>query len=219
MSSSLSIRRFRSRRAIVGIVLVTMGFLFLSGLGGCAPAQLSPQVARSMVDLRQDLTLGKTKIESAASILTDLMKNPRGNTARQIELYQKEMACLEEIAQRVRDTHTRMEVKSDEYFQTWEKELGQIQNKDIAAAGAQRKQASLKAMETVRDKLDAAKGVFSPFISNLRDISRYLKNDETADAVTAVTPVIRKTLAQKQASIKSIDDVITAIDQVTKTSQ
>lgn len=191
----------------------------LVGLVGCAPAQLSPHVARTMVDLRQDLVLGKTKVDSTTATLTDLMKNPRLNTERQVSFYHKEMNDLEQVAQRVRDTHTAMQANSNEYFKKWEGELGQIQNKEIAAAGAGRREASMKAVETVREKLDDAKDALAPFMSNLRDISRYFKQDQTAEAVTAIKPVIQKTLNQKQTAVKKVDEVIAEIDRVTKSVQ
>jgi hypothetical protein len=204
-----------------GRLLVLAGLLstILAGLAGCAPAQLSPHVARKMVDLRQDLVLGKTKIESTTATLSDLVKNPRLNTERQVDFYQKEMSGLEEVAQRVRDTHMQMQANSDQYFKQWEGELGQIQNKEIAAAGAGRREASMKAVETVRAKLDEAKEALSPFMSNLRDISRYFKQDQTAEAVVAVKPVIQKTLAQKQTAFRKLDEVIAEIDRITKTVQ
>jgi hypothetical protein len=196
-----------------------MAAAVLAALVGCAPAQLSPHVARTMVDLRQDLVLGKTKVDSTTATLTDLMKNPRLNTERQVSFYQKEMSDLEQVAQRVRDTHTAMQANSDDYFKKWEGELGQIQNKEIAAAGAGRKEASMKAVETVRAKLDDAKEALSPFMSNLRDISRYFKQDQTAEAVTAIKPVIQKTLNQKQTALKKVDEVIAEIDRITKSVQ
>lgn len=201
------------------LLLAVLSGIALAGLVGCAPAQLSPHVARTMVDLRQDLVLGKTKVESTTATLTDLMKNPRLNTERQISFYQKEMSDLEQVAQRVRDTHTAMQANSSEYFKKWEGELGQIQNKEIAAAGAGRREASMKAVETVREKLDDAKEALAPFMSNLRDISRYLKQDQTAEAVTAIKPVIQKTLNQKQTALQKVDAVIAEIDRITRSVQ
>ena len=203
-------------RAPLQLGLVTA---VLAVLMGCAPTQLSPHVARTMVDLRQDLVLGKTKIDSTTATLTDLMKNPRLNTERQVGFYQKEMSDLEQVAQRVRDTHTQMQANSNEYFKKWEGELGQIQSKEIAAAGAQRREASLKAVQTVRVKLDVAKDALSPFMSNLRDISRYFSQDQTAEAVVAIKSVIQKTLNQKQTAVKKVDEVIAEIDRITKSVQ
>jgi hypothetical protein len=169
-----------------------------------------------MVDLRQDLVLGKTKIESISTTLNDLMKSPRLNTERQVGFYLEEMERLEEISQRVRDTHTHMEANSDEYFSEWNKELGEIENRDIAAAGAERREASMKVVTRVRAKLDEAKEILAPFMSNLRDIGRYFKQDQTADAVVAIRPVIQKTLAQKEAAVRKLDEVISDIDQATR---
>jgi hypothetical protein len=213
-SGGCDVARVGGKSALAGLGLVA---LLLSGAAGCASTpQLSPHVARKMVDLRQDLVVGKTKIDSTTATLSDIMKNPRLNTERQIAFFQKEMGEMEQVAQRIRDTHTQMQAKSDQYLQEWDKELGQIQNKEIASAGAQRKEVSAKAVDGVRQKLEDAKQVLAPFMSNMRDISRYFKQDQTADAVAAVKPVIQKTLSQKQEALRQLDAVIAEIDRITK---
>ncbi len=219
MKAKGSARGRDAARAGVRSLLVFAGLaaLMLSGVVGCATPQLSPHVARKMVDLRQDLVLGKTKIDSTTTTLSDLTKNPRLNTERQVAFYQKEMSDLEEVAQRVRDTHTQMQANSNQYFQEWDKELGKIQNKEIASAGTQRMEASMKAVEAVRQKLEEAKETLAPFMSNLRDINRYFKQDQTADAVVAIRPVIQKTLSQKPAAVRKLDEVAAEIDRITKT--
>lgn len=219
MKDKVAARECDSAGASCGSLLAYLGLLalMLPVVVGCAAPQLSPQVARKMVDLRQDMVLGKTKIDSTTATLNDLMKNPRLNTERQVAFYQKEMTDLEGTAQRVRDTYTQMQTNSNKYFEEWNKELNQIQNKDIASAGTQRKEESVKAVETVRQKLDEAKEALAPFMSNLRDISRYFRQDQTAEAVVAIRPVIQKTLSQKQAALKKLDEVTAEIDKITKT--
>ena len=82
------------------IKLRILGALALSGLvsaSGCSmtKAQLPPQTATSLVDLRHALASGKVHIERTSSALRDLSGNPRSNTARQVQLVGKEMAELE----------------------------------------------------------------------------------------------------------------------------
>lgn len=72
-------------------------------------------------------------------------------------------------------------------------------------------------MDAVRQKLDDAKQALAPLMSNLRDISRYFKQDRTADAVAAIRPVIQKTLSQKQEAVRDLDEVAAEIDRITMT--
>lgn len=185
---------------------------------GCATtgAQLSPQTATSLVELRHALAGGKAQLERTSETLRDLVKNPRLNTERQIALFTEDMVRLENEAQRIRDINTDMQAKSEAYFETWRNELEGIENPKIAAAGRKRKKASLETMQAVRQKLDEAKETLSPFMSNLRDINRYLQQDQTVDGVTALTPIIEKTLKMEKNAIKQLDAVIAEVDNVTK---
>jgi hypothetical protein len=147
------------------------------------------------------------------------MDNPRSNTERQIELFASEMGELEAEAQRVSDINTRIQARSDQHFAEWEAELGKIQNPEIAARGQVREQQSRATLEAIRDSLDRADEVVSPYIQNLRDMKRFLVADSTSEGVVALTPVMRKTLQLEARAMKMLDEVIAHIDKVTQSVQ
>ncbi len=187
---------------------------------GCAPrVELTPQVATSLVDLRHEMAAGKAQIESVTASLADLAKNPRLNTGRQIQLLHQEMVTLEDRVSRVREINTRVQAQSDEYFRAWSGELKDIKNPDVAAAGSERQARSREVLEAIRAKLEEVKQSVSPFMSDLRDIDRYLQRDQTAQATEALVPVIKKTLGNKESAMRKIDEMIAAIDRATSSVQ
>jgi hypothetical protein len=201
--------------------LTVVGTLLISSLifaSGCATtrAQLSPQTATSLVDLRHALSSGKIHLERTSQALRDLVDNPRSNTQRQIDLFIDEMADLEVEAQRIRDINTRMQARAAEHIEAWDKEVAGIENPEIARAAKSRQEETHATMEAIRAKLDDAKEVLSPYMSNLRDTERYLRQDQTVDGVLSLTPIIRKTLSMQSRAMRQLDGIIAHIDDVTR---
>jgi chromosome segregation ATPase len=184
---------------------------------GCSQAQLDPGVARSMVQLRRDLSNTKAQLGRTAETLRDIERNPRANTEAQVGFYKEEMDRLRKAIEDLRDVHMQMETKSEEYFKAWATEMAQLKDTQLVDAARQRKEASERAVVAVRAKLEELKTAGSPMMSALRDLERYLQSDRTADAAQAALPTIRKTLAMKEPVVAKFDVAIRQIDEVTRT--
>jgi hypothetical protein len=202
---------------VIRIDRLLLAGLLLVAATGCASQQLDPRVARSMVDLRRDLSGAKAQLERTTSTLADIAKNPRLNTDQQVQFFDEEMEKLETSVQHVRDVATQMDTNTERYFNAWNKEMGELHDPQLASAAKDRNAASRKAVETVQKRLDALKEDGAPMMSALRDLQRYFKNDRTGDAAHAAVPTIQKTLAQKNRVNTRIDEAIAEIDSVTKT--
>ncbi|MEW6535604.1 MAG: DUF2959 family protein [Candidatus Auribacterota bacterium] len=168
-----------------------------------------------MVNLRHSLANGKLYLERTSETLRDLVKNPRLNTQRQIDLFNQEMVELERVAQEVRDINLDMQTNTSNYFDSWNNEVAQIQNPEITAAGQKRIEESQKVMSEILVKMEQAKSNIGPYISDLRDIQRYLQKDQTADGVMALKPAIDKTLNRENVALQELNQIINAIDKIT----
>jgi len=196
------------------IIVLLMACVVL--MTGCASTvQLSPQSAKSMVELRHALVGGKTQLERTCETLRDLSKNPRLNTERQILFFKQELVKLENESLLIRDVSTMMHARNDQYFTTWSKEIKEIKSSDIAATSEERMKSSQLTVTTVRTKINNAKNILAPFMSNLRDINRYFNQDQTAEGVEALSSQIKQVLGEKPKAIKALDEVIKEIDKAT----
>jgi hypothetical protein len=183
---------------------------------GCVQAQLSPEVARSMVQLRRDLSNTSAQLERTTSTLADIARNPRLNTEQQVGFYREELVKLEQTNQVVRDVAMQMETNAEQYFKTWAADMGEVQDAQLAAAAKARSEASVEAVNAVKARLEEIKRVGAPLMSGLRDLDRYFKNDKTAEGAQAAVPTIKKTLALEGPVISKVDAAIAQIDQITK---
>lgn len=187
---------------------------------GCATkAQMAPETATGLVELRHALATGKLYMERTIEALEDLEQNPRSNTQQQIELFTREMASLDAEAARIRGIDSRIQSAAETHFSAWEKELKQVQNPDIAAAAEARHKKTRETLEGIRSKMHDASVVIRPLMSNLQDINRTLAQDKTAEAVQTMKEPIRETLKKKADAMKKLNEVIDYIDTVTHSVQ
>lgn len=187
---------------------------------GCAPkAQMAPETATGLVELRHALATGKICMERAIEALEDVSQSPRANTQIQIELFAREMAALDAEAARIRGIDNRIQAAAETHFAAWETEIKNVRNPKIAAVGEQRHKKTRETMEGIRSKMHDASIAVRPLMSNLQDINNYLAKDKTAEAVQGMRQSIEDTLKMKTNSINKIDAVIAYIDDVTRSVQ
>lgn len=198
-------------------VLTILSGIYLMSAVGCATQQLDPRVARSMVELRNDLSSTRAQLDRTMSTLSDIAKNPRLNTGQQVGFFVSEMDKLEESIQVVRDVATQMEADTEKYFTAWSAEMSKMQDQQLANAARDRNEASRRAVADVKGKLENLKEEAAPLMSALRDLQRYFKADTTADAAHSAVPTIEKAIAKKPAVNAKLDEAIAQIDSVTKT--
>lgn len=187
---------------------------------GCAPkAQMTPETATGLVELRHALATGKLYTERTLEALEDLSQNPRSNTQQQIDLFTREMAALDAEAVRIRGINERIQAAAEVHFATWEAEIKNVKNPDIAAAGEARHKKTRETLESIRNKMQDASQVTRQLLSNLQDINRYLKQDKTAEGVQSMNQSIRETLNMKTNAMNKMNEIIEYIDNVTRSVQ
>jgi len=197
-----------------GIIVLLLACAIL--MTGCASTgQLSPQAATSLVEVRHALAGGKAQLERTCETLRDLDKNPRLNTEQQITFFRQQLVKLEDESRKIRDVNTMMHARNDLYFTKWAKEIKSIKSSNIAEVSKERMERSQKTVTAVRMKMNEAEDILAPFMSNLRDINRYLKQDQTAEGVEALSSQIKQILSERPKAIKKLDEVITEIDKAT----
>jgi len=60
------------------------------------------------------------------------------------------------------------------------------------------------------------KGSYNAYLTNLKEIQRYLSNDLTPKGIEAITPVANKTVQDLDALKASLKPVISALDDIHK---
>jgi chorismate synthase len=114
---------------------------------------------------------------------------------------------LDLLSKDVQQSFESMSARSKQYFARWEKEAATIQNEDVRAQSAARKAEVSSALDNVKRLYAETQTTFRPFMSDLRDIQKYLGTDLTTGGVAAMRNTTTKATANAakvKESVKSL---------------
>jgi hypothetical protein len=186
----------------------------LALLAGCATTtEVPPQAVSQLLTLRNGLLDGRAQIQKTTGAARDLVEHPRQDVQAQVNAFRSQMSQLSKDALQAREVASSAQVRADEFFAGWDKQL-QTLSADMAQAGQQRRTESMASFGRLRESLTGVRTQFAPFMSELQEADRYLQNDATAAGVKVAAPTIQKALGREKDVLKSIDTLIGQIDAV-----
>src|SRR6185503_16298737 len=147
------------------------------------------------------IELGSTQLDATLAALKDLVKNPAPDLAPQFKAYTKSLAQLEATAEGVAELAASIETKSQEYFAQWDGQPAAVQNEDIRARSAERKEAISASFKKIQSEYAEVREEFKPMLSDLRDIRTVLSSDLTMDSLKAIEGTV-KDVAKESESVK-----------------
>ena len=98
-----------------------------------------------------------------------------------------------------------------------EKELAEVRNETIRNLAVTRKAKLKDAFNTIAKVAEPLKAQFDPWMSDLKDLQKYLANDLTLAGVDSAKALIAKTRADGVQVQKSLDDLIAELNTVAAT--
>jgi uncharacterized protein YhaN len=170
------------KRFIPFVYLVIFAFGMTAFMIGCASTgpQQALKTTSSMRDTKDELLLTKAQVRATMTSLNSLVGESENDLRTQYAQYSKEVKSTDRQAKKLRDRADKMNAQSGAYFTTWEKNLETIQNPDIRKRSEERRAQAFDSYKKIDTAMQSANEAFDPFLSNLKDIQRYLGNDLTA---------------------------------------
>ena len=142
------------------------------------------------------------QIDKALAGLNGLMSQPKGDLKPQFEGFSSDVSSLESSAKSIAAARRAMGEKSKQFFAKWDEELAKINNEDIKARSADRKEEVQKKLNVVRLSYTQAAQDFMPFMKNLQDVRTALSMDLTSGGVSALKATADK-VAQSAVPLKA----------------
>jgi hypothetical protein len=171
---------------------VTLGeILLISALlcaTGCQHAgyQKGDAASKSLQRAALEIQAQSKAIDVAVGTLTDLVAHPAPDLKPQFRRFSVAVDRLEDTVKRTERTRERMELKSVEYFQTWDKQTAGIQYGIVRDQSETRRAQVTNQFESVNARYLDAQGVVRPLLSYLNDIRTVLSVDLTPAGLNSV---------------------------------
>jgi hypothetical protein len=193
------------------LILATSSFL-----GGCATTGMerSVRTSNSITDVDKEIRKITVQIDVTSASLDSLVKAGQPDLKKAFDNYSDNLATLDSDGKRVLKRIEEMKARSKEYFAEWEKQGDTYTNPQIRAFSDERRIKLAEIYARVPAAGTGVKGAYLEYMTDLKEIQRYLSNDLTPNGVAAITTVANKTVRDMETLKASLKPVIEALDAI-----
>lgn len=194
--------------------------MFLLGtatlLGGCATTGMdrSVKTSNSIQEVDNEIRKMIVQIDVTAASLDSLVLAGNTNLKKPFDSYSDNLSKLESEGKRVLKRVEELKSSSKEYFAEWEKQGDSFTNPEIRQLSAERRNKLAEIYARVPAAGSGIKGAYNTYLTDLKEIQKYLSNDLTPKGVETINPVAKKSVQDLDALKTSLAPVIVSLDEI-----
>ena len=191
--------------------------ILLTGCGTTSGYKQADKTGAGIANFRDEIVNGKKAIDATMESLWNVAAAANTNPRKAFEQYSKDVANLESTANKIRKRSQNMQEQGQAYFKQWEAELEKVNSPEIRNLAEQRKAQLQTSFGSIRTYAEPLKTQFDPWMSNLKDLQKYLSNDLTIAGVDAAKALFLKTTNEGLEVQKSMDALVVELNTVAAT--
>lgn len=185
-------------------------------LGGCATTGMdrSVKASNSIRDVDSEIRKMVVQIDVTAASLDSLVSAGQPDLKKSFDAYSKNLTHLESEGKKVIKRTEDMKARNNEYFAEWEKQGESFTNPEIRELSAERR---IKLAEIYARVPAAGAGInrtYQTYLTDLKEIQKYLSTDLTRNGVDAIAPVAQKSVQHLNDLKLSFNPLIIALDEI-----
>ena len=196
--------------AIISAILITAGI----GISGCASTGMerSMDVRTTMQSMDNEIKLIVVQLDATGASLAELIKPGQADVNKAFELYTENIAKLAKKEGVFNKHADEMSARGNEYLKEWKKADSKYENSAIQELSEERRAAFGEVYGRIARNSIGAKSAFTAYVSDAKEVQRYLSNDLTTKGVAAISPIARKVVDDGNNLKYTITDIQTAIE-------
>lgn len=185
-------------------------------LGGCATTGMdrSVKASNSIRDVDTEIRKMLVQIDVTAASLDTLTMPGQPDLKKSFNAYSDNVDKLDSEGKRVIKRTEEMKLRSNEYFSEWEKQGDAYTNPEIRELSTERRNKLAESYARVPAAGSGIKGTYNAYLTDLREIQKFLSIDLTPKGIEAITPVAKKSAQDLDALKASLMPVISALDEI-----
>ena len=185
-------------------------------MGGCTTTGMdrSVKTSNSIRDVDTEIRKMMVQIDVTAASLDSLVMPGQSNLKKSFDTYSDNVAKLDSEGKRVLKRTDEMKSNSKEYFGEWEKQGDAFTNAEIRELSTERRNKLAESYARVPAASSGIKGTYNAYLTDLKEIQKFLSTDLTPKGIEAITPVAQKSVQDLDALKASLVPVITALDEI-----
>jgi len=194
-----------------------MATALFTGCGTTAGYKQADKTGAGIAEFREEIVNTSAAVNETVKALDEVAATANTNPRQAFEGFSKSVTRLASVSAKAKSRGEEMKARGQAYFADWEKQLGQIKNPDIRALAERQRTKLRETFDSIKKFAEPLKAQFDPWLSDLKDLQRYLSNDLTISGVDAAKSLFAKTQAEGIEVQKSMDALIAELNTVAAT--
>jgi len=207
-----SLKHIRIRTLIAGTALLLTGFQ-----ASAAGYKLADKAGASIAEFRDEIVDVKKEVDATLASVDKIVAQATVDPRKAFKEFEKNVPRIDSAAAKARKRATEMKEKGKTYFDKWEKELAAVNDPDIRKLAEERKATLQAAFAKIRSSMEPARDKFNTWLTDLKDLQKYLSNDLTIAGIDAAKDLIAKNKSEGLAVQQNLDSVIAELNTVVAT--
>jgi len=185
-------------------------------LGGCATTGMdrSVKASNSIKEVDSEIRKMSVQIDVTAASLYTLVNTKKPDLKKSFDSYSDNVAKLDKEGNKVLKRIEEMKLRNKEYFSEWEKEGDAFTNSEIRELSAERRTRLAETYARVPAAGSGLKGAYHAYLTDLKEIQKFLSTDLTPKGIEAIAPVANKSVQDLDSLKASLQPVIAALDDI-----
>jgi len=201
-------------RSVAILAMLLLGTVAITG--GCATTGMdrSVKASNSIRDVDDEIRKMMVQIDLTASSLDALVTPGLSDLKKPFDKYSDNLARLDKEGKKVLKRTDEMKSRNNEYFTEWEKQGDAFTNPEIRQLSAERRIKLAEIYARVPATAAGIKGTYQAYLTDLKEIERYLSTDLTPKGVESITPVAKRSVQDMNELKLSLQPVVAALDEI-----
>jgi hypothetical protein len=185
-------------------------------IGGCATTGMdrSVKASNSIRDVDSEIRKVITHIDVTAASLDVLVRGGNSDLKKSFNKYSDNLGKLDHEGSKMLKRMDEMRSHSKEYFAEWETQGSAYTNPEISQLSEERRVNLAEVYARVPAASVGIKSAYNSYLTNLKEIQKFLSNDLTPNGLDAIDPIAKKAVQDKDTLKASFQPLLAALDEI-----
>jgi hypothetical protein len=204
-------------RTLTVAALSAAGLLLATASAGAAGYKLADKVGKGIAECRDEIVDVKKAVDVTMAALDQVVAQAAVDPRKAFKAFDKSVPDIDSAATKARKRADDMRERGKQYFDTWEKDLANVNDPEVRKLAAERKAKLEATFGNIKTFLDPARERFNSWLANLKDLQKYLSQDLTVGGIDGAKDLIAKTKKDGVAVQQTLDKVVAELNTVIAT--
>lgn len=179
--------------------------------------KLADKVGASISEFRDEIVNVKKETDNTMVALDKIVTTAAIDPRKAFKEFDKAVPRIDDAAKKAKKRSEDIKTRGQAYFKDWEKELATVNNPEIRKLAEERKAKLQATFDSIKTLMEPARDQFNVWLTDLKDLQKYLSNDLTIAGVDAAKELIGKTKTEGLAVQQTMDKVVAELNTIVAT--